>query len=160
MLPSPYRSKPLQSRPRRAIFKLHRLRVFACLMGLAAVATCVARGQQQPQPTQEAGSTSQPRPWAESVPAVASAPDANAQMEMRQQQSQSKQAKLDAANAARRKQIADDTARLLQLAKDLKADVDKTDKDTLSLEVIRKAESIERLAKGVKEKMKLTAGAG
>jgi hypothetical protein len=37
--------------------------------------------------------------------------------------------------------------------------VDKTDKDTLSINVIRKAEMIEKLAKGVKEKMKLTAAA-
>jgi hypothetical protein len=36
----------------------------------------------------------------------------------------------------------------------LKAEVDKTTKDTLSLDVIRKAEQIERLAKSVKEKMK------
>jgi len=37
--------------------------------------------------------------------------------------------------------------------------VDKTTKDTLSLAVIRKADEIERLAHGVKEKMKLTVGA-
>ena len=86
-------------------------------------------------------------------------PDANARMQMQQEPKPSKQEKLEAANAARRKQIADDASRLLQLATDLKTAVDKTDKDTLSLDVIRKAESIEKLAKGVKEKMKLTAGA-
>ena len=37
--------------------------------------------------------------------------------------------------------------------------MDKTDKDTISIDVIRKADTIERLAKGVKEKMKLTVGA-
>jgi hypothetical protein len=36
--------------------------------------------------------------------------------------------------------------------------MDKSDKDTLSLGVIRKAEEIERLACGVEEKMKLIAG--
>jgi hypothetical protein len=45
---------------------------------------------------------------------------------------------------------------LLKLATDLKTEVDKTTKDTLSLGVIRKADEIERLAHDVKEKMKLT----
>jgi hypothetical protein len=56
----------------------------------------------------------------------------------------------------RKRQITDDSARLLKLASDLKAEVDKTSKDTLSLGVIRKAEEIEKLAHNVKEKMKLT----
>ena len=43
---------------------------------------------------------------------------------------------------------------LLAMAVDLKAEVDKTSKDTLSINVIRKAEAIERLAKSVKEKIK------
>jgi hypothetical protein len=44
---------------------------------------------------------------------------------------------------------------LLKLATDLKAEVDKTTTDTLSLEVIRKADAIERFAHDVKEKKKL-----
>jgi hypothetical protein len=40
----------------------------------------------------------------------------------------------------------------------LKAEVDKTNKDMLSLNVIRKADEIEKLAHDVKEKMKLTIG--
>jgi hypothetical protein len=62
-----------------------------------------------------------------------------------------------AANAERKKQIADDSIKLLKLATDLKSEVDKTTKDTLSLNVIRKADEIEKLAHDVKEKMKLTA---
>jgi hypothetical protein len=89
-------------------------------------------------------------------PVLTSPPDANAQMEMRDQQS--KQQNFLAANAERKKQIADDSAKLLKLATDLKAEVDKTNKDTLSLNVIRKADEIERLAHNVKEKMKLTVG--
>jgi hypothetical protein len=61
----------------------------------------------------------------------------------------------EAANVERRKQIADDSARLLKMATELKAEVDKTTKDTLSLSVIRKADEIEKLAHAVKEKMKL-----
>lgn len=89
-------------------------------------------------------------------PVLTAAPDANAQMEMRDQQT--KQQNFAAANAERRKQIADDSTRLLKLASDLKAEVDKTSKDTLSINVIRKADEIERLAHNVKEKMKLSVG--
>src|SRR3954451_7756310 len=81
-------------------------------------------------------------------------PDANAQMLMRDQQA--KKANYDAANSERKRQISDDSARLLKLASDLKSEVDKTSKDTLLLGVIRKAEEIEKLAHSVKEKMKLT----
>jgi hypothetical protein len=70
--------------------------------------------------------------------------------------SASAQQNFDAVNAERRKQIADDSAKLLKLATELKSEVDKTSKDTLSLGVIRKAEEIERLARGVKEKMRLS----
>lgn len=73
--------------------------------------------------------------------------------------SQPGQQNFDAANTERRKQIADDSTRLLKLATDLKAEVDKTTKDTLSLNVIRKADEIEKLAHSVKEKMKLSGGA-
>jgi hypothetical protein len=85
-------------------------------------------------------------------------PDANDQMEMHEQQA--KKQDFATANAERKKQIADDSAKLLKLATDLKSEVDKTAKDTLSLNVIRKAEEIERLAHSVKEKMKLTVGQG
>jgi hypothetical protein len=71
---------------------------------------------------------------------------------------QNGQQNFEAANAERRKQIADDSARLVKLATDLKAEVDKTTKDTLSLSVIRKADEIEKLAHSVKDKMRLTAG--
>src|SRR6266567_2091995 len=43
------------------------------------------------------------------------------------------------ASTERKKQIADDSTRLLNMAIALKAEVDKTTKDTLSLNVIRKA---------------------
>lgn len=58
-----------------------------------------------------------------------------------------------------KRQMADDAARLLQMATELKAEVDKTNKDTLSLKVIRDAESIEKLAKGVRQQLKQTGGA-
>lgn len=54
----------------------------------------------------------------------------------------------------RQKKIADETAKILQLATELKSEVDKTTKDQMSLETIRKAEEIERLAHDVKQRMK------
>lgn len=83
-------------------------------------------------------------------------PDANDQMRMREKDA--KQQSFDAANEERKKQLSDDSAKLLTLAMALKAEVDKTNKDTLSLNVIRKADEIEKLARNVKEKMKLTVG--
>jgi hypothetical protein len=66
--------------------------------------------------------------------------------------------KVSQAENERRRQISDESTQLLALAVALKAEVDKTTKDTLSLSVIRKADEIERMAKTVKEKMKQGAG--
>ena len=52
------------------------------------------------------------------------------------------------------RQIAQESAELLKLATDLKAEVDKTTKDTLSMLVIRKAEEIRRLAHSVRQRVK------
>jgi len=58
------------------------------------------------------------------------------------------------ANEERQAQLRRDTDRLLRLATELKTYVDKTDEGTLSINVIKKAEEIEKLAHSVKEKMK------
>ncbi len=70
------------------------------------------------------------------------------------------QPKTDSADAGSKNQVAADSALLLQLATDLKTEVDKTNKDTLSLTVIRKAEAIEKLAHKVRDQVKPKAGAG
>lgn len=57
-------------------------------------------------------------------------------------------------NSDRQKKLVADTERLLSLANELKADMDKTNKDMLSLDVVRKADEIEKLAHSVKERMK------
>jgi hypothetical protein len=57
-------------------------------------------------------------------------------------------------NSLRQQEIVDDTARLLQLSQELKAEVDKSTKNTLSVSVVKKAEEIEKLAKSVKLKMR------
>ncbi len=63
-----------------------------------------------------------------------------------------RQAKLR--NDDRQKKLVADTDKLLALATDLKAQVDKSTKDTLSVDVIKKADEIEKLAHSVKERMK------
>ncbi|HEX3968689.1 MAG TPA: hypothetical protein VHW70_12035 [Edaphobacter sp.] len=63
-----------------------------------------------------------------------------------------RQAKLQ--NDDRQKRLVADTEKLLVLATDLKAQVDKSTKDTLSVDVIKKADEIEKLARSVKERMK------
>ena len=57
-------------------------------------------------------------------------------------------------NQDRQKRLVNDTDKLLALATELKQEVSKTDKNTLSVDVIKKAEEIEKLAHSVKERMK------
>lgn len=59
-----------------------------------------------------------------------------------------------ALNKQRQTNLQKDTDRLVKLATELKEYVDKSNENTLSLDVIKKAEEIEKLAKSVKEKMK------
>ena len=58
------------------------------------------------------------------------------------------------ANHDRQAQLHRDTDNLLKLATELKQYVDKSNENTLSLDVVKKAEAIEKLAHSVKEKMK------
>jgi hypothetical protein len=57
-------------------------------------------------------------------------------------------------NELRQQEIKKDTDQLLELATELKQYVDKTNENIISLDVIKKAEQIEKLAKSVKDKMK------
>jgi TolA-binding protein len=57
-------------------------------------------------------------------------------------------------NEQRQQDIKKDTDQLLELATELKQYVDKTNENIISLDVIKKAEQIEKLAKNVKDKMK------
>ncbi len=58
------------------------------------------------------------------------------------------------ANEARQAELRRDTGKLLKLATELQEYVDKTNESMLSVNVIKKAEEIEKLAHSVKEKMK------
>jgi hypothetical protein len=143
-------STPAPARPFRKLLSVRLLAVAAVTAVMASTAYRV-RSQSTPAPSQTQNFN---KPIL--LPEANRLPDANAQMSMREQQDKKKT--FEAANVERKRQISDDSARLLKLASDLKAEVDKTSKDTLSLAVIRKADEIEKLAHNVKEKMKLTVG--
>jgi hypothetical protein len=56
--------------------------------------------------------------------------------------------------ADRQKQLVADTDKLLSLTEALKEQVNESDKNILSLDMIKKADEIEKLAHSVKERMK------
>ena len=58
------------------------------------------------------------------------------------------------ANLERHAAIKNDTEKLLKLAVELKASVDKSNENLLSMDVVKKAEEIEKLAHSVRDKMK------
>ena len=110
---------------------------------------CVAQ-ESQPAATQKVQPTT-----ATQKPAVS----ADSKQQTSDPAKQTKQEKAAAAANERKKQIADESTKLLSMALALKAEVDKTTKDTLSINVIRKADEIEKLAHNVKEKIKQDSGA-
>jgi oligoribonuclease NrnB/cAMP/cGMP phosphodiesterase (DHH superfamily) len=58
------------------------------------------------------------------------------------------------ANVERQAALKNDTDKLVKLADELKEYVNKSNENILSLDVMKKAEEIEKLARSVKEKMK------
>jgi hypothetical protein len=86
---------------------------------------------------------------------------ASPQVETRQDPSQKEMQDRMAreANKKRQQDIREETDKLFQLATELKAAVDKSNENLLSLDVVRKADEVEKLAKKVKEKMKESVGA-
>lgn len=57
-------------------------------------------------------------------------------------------------NSERQKQLVADTEKLFQLAQQLRDEVARSNKDQLSIPVVKKSDEIEKLAKSVKEKMR------
>lgn len=95
-------------------------------------------------------------------PAFAATPPPTAapQVETRQDPAQKEMQERMAreANKKRQQDIREETDKLFQLATELKAAVDKSNENLLSLDVVRKADEVEKLAKKVKEKMKESVG--
>lgn len=80
-------------------------------------------------------------------PAVVSSQDQDTQDRLRRDMAKK-------ANEERQEQLKRDTEHLFKLATELKESVEKSNENTLSIQVVRKAEEIEKLAHSVKEKMK------
>ena len=57
-------------------------------------------------------------------------------------------------NTVRQKEMASDTEKLVALASQVKADMDKSTQPTLSMEAVRQVEQIEKLAQSVRDKMR------
>ena len=72
-------------------------------------------------------------------------PENQQQMEMRQAR---------ARNDERQRQLVSDTQKLVTLANELQNEVNRSTKDMLSLDVVRKADEIDKLARNVRDKMK------
>ena len=97
-----------------------------------------------------------PQSFAAQMPQTTVPPPGSAQQQRPEDATQEK-IEHDAAkarNVQRQQEIRRDSEKLLELATELKQYVDKTNENIISLEVIRKAEQIEKLARSVKEKMK------
>jgi hypothetical protein len=107
----------------------------------SGVAEAQRSGNPKPPPTLQNGPTMLPP-----LMQPASVPDPmHAHME---------EERLKAVNDDRQKRLAADVDRLLALTNELKSSLDKTNKDELSLQVMRKAAEIEKLARDVQSRMK------
>jgi len=111
--------------------------------GLAGNVGSSQKGQNPPQPTQNPGSAA-PDPFQQPG-------DPKSKIDMPPFSSNDdKQAKLREED--RQKRLVADTEKLLTLATQLHEDVAKTDRHILSLDVVKRAEEIEKLARSVKER--------
>jgi hypothetical protein len=93
-----------------------------------------------------------PRPAAPPPPAPKDANPATGDADETQERMARELAKK--ANLERQAGLKADTDKLLKLAVELKDSVDKSNENVLSLEVVKKAEEIEKLAHSVRDKMK------
>jgi hypothetical protein len=124
---------------------------FCSAMILVAALTCAAQPGSTPGGALRIDRAVLPTP-------INQPPDVNTQMEMHDQHG--KQQSFAAANAERRRQISQDSEKLLRLAADLNADVSRKISCPLPPNLIRKIDELEKLAHIVKEKMKLSVGPG
>ncbi len=112
-------------------------------MILACVLIPVAACAQQPQPVP---SVRQPA-LSDDSDSLSSPPRDPEQVRMLREMSKDR-------NAQRQKEIVADTNQLMDLVRQLKNAVDKSNKNELSLSVVNTAAEIEKLAKSVKDKMR------
>ncbi|HEY0795545.1 MAG TPA: hypothetical protein VGD64_07170 [Acidisarcina sp.] len=113
--------------------------VCIAVLAIAAAASSTAVFSQSPTAADQSGTTAEApsaKPASpEAPPAVSTAPSSP--------------------EAARQARLVADTARLYKLAQELKVEVDKSSKDTMSVAVIKKAAEVEALARDLKERLKV-----
>ena len=146
------RFDPAPSRPLLQSFPIFGLRGGALIAIAAVLAAHPAHAQTLP----SAGTLRMERVYEETP--INQPPDAN--IRMKENQKHFRQQDFDVANAARHRQITDETAKLLLLARDFKSRMDKLGGETLPPDLIREAEVIEILARDVQAKVILIVGAG
>lgn len=115
------------------------LLVASLLAGVLCVLPASSQQKDITQPIADSQSQSQPPASVTAKPADAATDKPTAPM---------------TAAEARQAQLLADTQRLYQLTQELKEEVAKSNKDTLSVSVIKKADEVEKLAKSLKERMR------
>jgi len=120
--------------------------VFVMLMMVTGLRTSPVAAQQQAPGTPPSMPGISPPPHLPDLGSADALPDPM-RAEMREKM-------LRAVNEQRHKKMLDDANKMVQLANELKADVEKTQKDELSMEVIKKAAEVEKLAHDVQQRMK------
>ena len=128
------RSRKLRLNPFRAVMTL------LLLLPLWAISTS-AQPQQEPQQNSQTETLpqGQPKPDEKTSDPASAKPAQNQAMSPEE---------------ARQAQFVADSQKLYQLAQELKVEVAKSNKNTLSIAVTKKAEEIEKLAKSMKERMR------
>ena len=136
----------MKMQPRQSLLSLLQgwrpSRNFACFAVLALIFIMPGSAQQTAQDASAQSSAPQP-PAVQTIASTTSPVDNQ---------------KPPAPQTPKQKQLADDTAKLLQLANELKAEMDKSTKDTLSVSVMKKAEQVEKLAHKVRDEMRSSIG--
>jgi len=81
-------------------------------------------------------------------------PDQGAPPQLSEQEAKMRREQVKKMNKERHENLKKDTDKLVELANQLKQSVDKSNENVLSVDVVKKAEEIEKLARSVKDKMK------
>jgi hypothetical protein len=115
------------------------------LMLLAARGSAVAQAQKEASPQQNSSAASE---------AQSQTSTQTDQKPSEPERKQTEPSKPMTPAEARQAHLLADTQKLYQLTQELKAEVAKSNKDTLSIAIIKKAEEVEKLAKNLKERMR------
>jgi hypothetical protein len=124
------------------------------ILGLGAAGVLLIAGFPAGSQATDTGQMQQQAPTVPSPPFGTSPPFGEPPNPTDPMQRQRQERMEKARNVDRQKQLEKDTDKLLSLAKELKEDVGKSNADTLSVDVVKKAAEIEKLAKSVKERMR------